>query len=82
MGHNDSCARLDARQAGGETPDRRPCDLCAPAVADGFKLAGFLDIVFLGDHGGYQKDEKAVADRVDKQWAATPVRAHESLYRL
>src|ERR1700739_444078 len=39
-----------------------------------FKLAGFRDIVFLGDHGGYQKDEKRVADRLDKEWAAQPVR--------
>src|SRR6516225_5332394 len=30
-------------------------------AARSFKLAGFRDIVFLGDHGGYQKDEKTVA---------------------
>ena len=40
------------------------------------KLAGFHDIVFLGDHGSYQKDEKAVADRLNKEWAAQPVRVH------
>lgn len=53
-------------------------------AARSFKLAGFRDIVFLGDHGGYQKDEKAVADRLDKEWAATPVRAHaiEEYYRV
>jgi len=52
-------------------------------AARSFKLAGFHDIVFLGDHGGYQKDEKAVADRLDKEWAPTPVRAHaiEDYYR-
>jgi creatinine amidohydrolase len=52
-------------------------------AARSFKLAGFHDIVFLGDHGGYQKDEKVVADRLDKQWAATGVRAHaiEEYYR-
>jgi creatinine amidohydrolase len=52
-------------------------------AARSFKLAGFRDIVFLGDHGGYQKDEKAVADRLDKEWAPTPVRAHaiEEYYR-
>lgn len=52
-------------------------------AARSFKLAGFRDIVFLGDHGGYQTDEKAVADRLDKEWAATPVRAHaiEDYYR-
>jgi creatinine amidohydrolase/Fe(II)-dependent formamide hydrolase-like protein len=41
-----------------------------------FKLHGFHDIVFLGDHGGYQKDDKIVADRLNREWAATPVRAH------
>jgi creatinine amidohydrolase len=45
-------------------------------AARSFKLAGFRDIVFLGDHGGYQRDEKAVADRLDREWAATPVRVH------
>src|SRR5215469_11472765 len=52
-------------------------------AARSFKLAGFHDIVFLGDHGGYQRDERAVADRLDKEWAATPVRAHaiEEYYR-
>ena len=45
-------------------------------AARSFKLAGFRDIVFLGDHGGYQKDDQAVADRLDREWAATPVRVH------
>jgi creatinine amidohydrolase len=41
-----------------------------------FKLHGFRDVVFIGDHGGYQKDLQAVADRLNREWAATPVRAH------
>jgi creatinine amidohydrolase/Fe(II)-dependent formamide hydrolase-like protein len=41
-----------------------------------FKLAGFRNIVFLGDHGGYQKDDEIVAQRLDREWAATPVRAY------
>jgi creatinine amidohydrolase/Fe(II)-dependent formamide hydrolase-like protein len=44
-------------------------------AAKSFKLAGFRDIVFLGDHGGYQKADEAVAQRLDREWAATPVRA-------
>jgi creatinine amidohydrolase len=44
-------------------------------AAKSFKLAGFRDIVFLGDHGGYQKDDEAVAQRLDREWATTPVRA-------
>jgi creatinine amidohydrolase len=52
-------------------------------AARSFKLAGFHDIVFLGDHGSYQKDEKAIADRLNKEWAAQPVRVHgiEEYYR-
>ncbi len=45
-------------------------------AARSFKLAGFRDIVLLGDHGGYQRDDQAVADRLDREWAATPVRVH------
>ena len=45
-------------------------------AAKSFKLAGFRNIVFLGDHGGYQKDDEAVAQRLDREWAATPVRAY------
>jgi creatinine amidohydrolase len=52
-------------------------------AARSFKPAGFRDIVFLGDHGSYQKDEKTVADRLDKEWAAQPIRVHavEEYYR-
>ena len=52
-------------------------------AARSFRLHGFRDIVFLGDHGGYQKDLKAVADRLNREWAATPVRVHavEEYYR-
>lgn len=52
-------------------------------AARSFKLHGFRDIVFLGDHGGYQKDIVAVAQRLNREWAATAVRAHavEEYYR-
>jgi creatinine amidohydrolase len=45
-------------------------------AARSFRQAGFRDIVFLGDHGSYQRYEKAVADRLDKEWVAQPVRVH------
>ena len=45
-------------------------------AARSFKLHGFRDIVFLGDHGSYQKNETAVARRLDREWAATSVRVH------
>jgi creatinine amidohydrolase/Fe(II)-dependent formamide hydrolase-like protein len=44
--------------------------------ARSLKLHGFRDIVFLGDHGGYQKDEQAVADRLNREWASAPTRVH------
>lgn len=54
------------------------------STARSFKAHGFRDIVFLGDHSGYQAAEKRVADRLNREWAATSVRAHAMLeyYRL
>ena len=45
-------------------------------AARSFRAHGFRDIVFLGDHGGYQKDEQRVAERLDRQWARSDVRVH------
>ena len=52
-------------------------------AARSLQHAGFRDIVFIGDHGSYQKDEKAVAERLNKEWTAQPVRVHgvEEYYR-
>ena len=44
--------------------------------ARSFKLHGFKDIVFLGDHGGYQADETTVANKLNREWASSNVRAH------
>jgi creatinine amidohydrolase len=41
-----------------------------------FKLAGFRDVVFLGDHGGYQKDLQVAASRLNGEWKASDARAH------
>lgn len=46
------------------------------SAARSFKLHGFRDIVFLGDHGGYQASLKLVADRLNHDWISTPTRAH------
>ena len=40
--------------------------------AQSFKQHGFRDIVFLGDHGGYQKSEVRAADKLNRAWAAEP----------
>ncbi len=45
-------------------------------AARSFKQHGFKDIVFLGDHGGYQTDIKIVADALNKEWGDGAVRAH------
>jgi creatinine amidohydrolase/Fe(II)-dependent formamide hydrolase-like protein len=45
-------------------------------AARSLRRAGFRDIVLIGDHGGYQKSLVRVAGRLDREWAATPVRVH------
>ncbi len=53
------------------------------ATARSLKQAGFSDVVLIGDHGGYQSQLKAVALKLNHDWAATPVRAHfvDAYYR-
>lgn len=41
-----------------------------------FRVHGFRDIALLGDHGSTQAGQKAVAARLNREWAATPVRVH------
>jgi len=43
-------------------------------TAQSLRHAGFKTIVLLGDHGGYQKDMAAVADRLSAKWAKADVR--------
>jgi len=54
------------------------------AAARSLKQGGFTDIVLIGDHGGYQTQLKAVAQRLNRDWAATPARAHyvDTYYRI
>ena len=55
------------------------------ATARSFKQHGFKDVVFLGDHGGYQSDLTQVADKLNREWAHDPAcRAHAPLeyYRI
>ena len=53
------------------------------SAARSFKLHGFRHIVLLGDHGSTQAGQKAVAARLNREWAPTPVRvlAIEEYYR-
>lgn len=43
-------------------------------VARSMKQAGFQNIVFLGDHGGYQQIESAVAGKLSREWSGSLVR--------
>ena len=45
-------------------------------AARSFRRAGFRDVVLLGDHGGYQSSLVKVADRLNREWAGSPVRVH------
>ncbi|MGA8033230.1 MAG: creatininase family protein [Casimicrobiaceae bacterium] len=45
-------------------------------AARSFAAHGFRDIVFIGDHGGYQRSEETVAKRLNREWAHRAVRAH------
>jgi creatinine amidohydrolase len=42
------------------------------ATARSFKQHGFRHVFFLGDHGGYQKNQDRVAARLNREWAADP----------
>jgi len=46
------------------------------SAARSFRLAGFRDIVFLGDHGENQRDNEIVARQLNHEWTGSPVRAH------
>lgn len=45
------------------------------SAANSFMVHGFRNVVFLGDHGGYQDDIRHVVARLNKAWAATKARA-------
>jgi len=45
------------------------------SAANSFAVHGFRNIVFLGDHGGYQKDLKLVVAHLNKTWAGKNVKA-------
>jgi len=45
-------------------------------AARSLKQAGFLDIAFVGDSGGNQAGQEAVARALNEEWADTPVRVH------
>jgi creatinine amidohydrolase len=49
-------------------------------VAHSLKMHGFQNIIFIGDSGGNQAGQKAVADKLTAQWNGSPVVAHIGEY--
>ncbi|HET9122940.1 MAG TPA: creatininase family protein [Acidiferrobacteraceae bacterium] len=45
------------------------------SAANSFRVHGFRNIVFLGDHGGYQRDVRLVVAQLNRQWRGTGARA-------
>ncbi len=64
------------RYPGTITVPERVFEATLESAARSFRAHGFRDIVFLGDHGGYQTSLAHVAARLDKEWAASAVRVH------
>jgi creatinine amidohydrolase/Fe(II)-dependent formamide hydrolase-like protein len=64
------------RYAGTVSVPERAFEATLEGIAASFRQHGFRDIVFLGDHGGYQASLARVAARLDKAWAASPARVH------
>lgn len=64
------------RYAGTISVPERAFEATLEGAAASLRQHGFRDIVFLGDHGGYQAGLARVAARLDKAWAGTPARAH------
>ncbi len=62
------------RFAGTVTVPQETFEKVLEYAARSFRQHGFRTIVFLGDHGGYQASIKAVAERLNREWGATPVR--------
>ncbi|WP_413447946.1 creatininase family protein [Duganella sp. Dugasp56] len=49
-------------------------------AAASFRQHGFRDIIFIGDHGGYQQNEVNVAQKLNRAWGKDdPARAHALL---
>jgi len=48
-------------------------------AARSLRLAGFRDVVLIGDHGGYQASLERVASRLNREWAGSPARVHAVL---
>ena len=49
-------------------------------VARSLRAHGFQSVIFIGDSGGNQNGQKAVAEKLNAEWAGSPVVAHIGEY--
>ena len=49
-------------------------------VARSLKMHGFKNIIFIGDSGGNQAGQRAVAEKLNAEWSANPIVAHVQEY--
>ena len=73
------------RYAGTLTISDAAFEAVLESTARSLRQHGFRDVVFLGDHGGYQKNMEQVAARLNREWAARPgcrVHALAEYYRV
>ena len=71
-GHMRSPGTLSVRQ---ETFEAMLTD-----VAHSLKMHGFEHIIFIGDSGGNQGGQRAVAERLNAEWGQSPIVAHVQEY--
>ena len=72
IGHMRSPGTLSLRQ---ETFEALLTD-----VAHSLKMHGFRNIIFIGDSGGNQRGQRAVAEKLNAAWKGGPVVAHVQEY--
>ena len=67
-GHMDTAGTISMRE---ETYEAMLTD-----VVHSMKMHGFENIILIGDSGGNQRGQKAVAEKLNAQWNAKPIVAH------
>jgi creatinine amidohydrolase len=64
------------RFAGTITVGEETFEKLLASAARSLRQGGFRQIVLLGDHGGYQRNLRRVADRLNHEWVKTSARVH------
>ena len=75
-GDIDRRARPHGRARHDHACARRRSARCSPTSSHSFKAHGFKKIIFIGDSGGNQAGQRAVAEKLNAKWAGDPLVAH------